>query len=242
MIRAAAVNEVETNAAEFDSFAEGYDQIYGGKDWVFFRDKVMPYTPEKAEYILDAGCGSGSVTLFLSDIGRTCVGIDLSSEMIKLAKRRSEDIGIENVTFVIADLNNLPFIDHAFDFTISANALHHTDIDTSLPELKRLASAGGSILVRDIVVNRPRLHRIALWHVIYNILFFPRLLKSKGARRALQLLTFELRPSWIRHKINQRLLSPQQFEDGFQRILPGCTFPEGPIGVAFWSATGVNAK
>jgi len=227
----------EKKAAEFDSFADGYDAIFGQKSGAFFREKVVPYIPHKPQYILDAGCGSGSVTIRFSELGRFVMGVDISSEMIALAKRRSDEMGIENVAYVIADLEHLPFVDHAFDFTISAYALHHTDIDLSLHEVKRLASEKGEVLVRDLVVNRPRLHRIALWHVFYPLLFFPRLLKSRGIRKAMKLTSFELSPSWIRHKVNQRLLSPKQFEDHYQRILPGCTFPEGPIGVALWKAS-----
>lgn len=232
----------EKKAAEFDSFADGYDSIFGGKNWVYFREKVLPYVSENPRRILDAGCGSGAVTLRFSEIGRFTIGIDISSEMISLAKRRSDEMGVENVAFVIADLEHLPFVDQAFDFTISDFAIHHTDIDLSLHELRRLASENGSVLVRDLVVNRPRLHGIALWHVFYALLLFPRLLRSKGIRRAMKIMIFELNPSWIRHKVNQQLLSPENFEDHYQRMLPGCSFPEGPIGVALWKALGRNSS
>jgi ubiquinone/menaquinone biosynthesis C-methylase UbiE len=229
----------EQNSVEFDSFARGYDETFGNKGEGFFRAKVMPYIQRKPQCVLDGGCGSGSVTLQFSEIAHFVVGIDLSMEMIALAKQRLSEMGAGNVDFVVADLENLPFVNRSFDFTFSAYALHHTDTDMSVSELKRVAGENGSILVRDLVVNRPRLHRIPLWHVIYNIIFFPCLVKNKGLRRAMKLTSFELEPSWIRHKANQNLFSPKQFEESFRQNLPGCTFPEGSTGVAFWTASNM---
>lgn len=228
--------ESMSNAPSFDGFSEKYHETYGRKDTKFLEVKVSPYLPADAGRILDAGCGSGSTTLALSGDGRYVVGVDISHEMIKLARQNQADLENDRVDFLIADLEHLPFKKDSFDFVMSIVVLHHTDLNLSLPGLARIVMANGVILIRDLVINRPHLQGIWLWHVFLTLISVPYLIKRKGVRKAWRLLTFELSPSWIRHKVNQRLLSPTEFESNFSRLLPGCTFPEGPIGVALWQA------
>lgn len=220
--------------ATFDNFSAGYQETYGRKDPQFLEEKVYPYLPSDAQIILDAGCGSGSTTFGISGDHRYVVGVDISHEMIKLAKQNQAQGNKNGIDFLIADLDFLPFKNDSFDFAMSIAALHHTDLNNSLPGLVRITKQQGTILVRDLVVNRPSLQGIWLWHVFLALLSIPFLIKRKGLRNAWRLLSFELNPAWIKHKLNQHLLSPIQFESNYKRLLPGCTFPEGPIGVALW--------
>lgn len=226
-----------SSAASFDGFSEEYHAIYGGKGLNFLEEKVAPYLPADPGRILDAGCGSGTATIALSGEGRYVIGVDISYEMIKLAKINQANLGKHGVEFLIGDLEHLPFKRGSFDFVMSIVALHHTDLGTSLPLLAKIVRKKGVLLVRDLVINRPHLQGIWLWHVLLAFLSIPYLLRRRGLKKAWSLLAFELKPSWIRHKVNQRLLSPDEFETNYSRLLPGCTFPEGPIGVALWKAS-----
>lgn len=66
--------------------------------------------------ILDIGCGTGRHALELTKRGYNVVGIDLSESMIKKAREKAENAGL-NVDFQLADARNLPF-EHEFDLAI----------------------------------------------------------------------------------------------------------------------------
>ena len=76
----------------------------------------------RTDRVLDVGCGTGGST---RDVARlapagTVMGIDLSTRMLKLARRRSEDEGLDNVTFVRGDAQVFPFEPDEHDVVISS--------------------------------------------------------------------------------------------------------------------------
>ena len=48
---------------------------------------------------------------------------------------------------VLADVNRLPFRDACFDYVVSRYTLHHTDLDASLPEVRRVLAPGGLLAI-----------------------------------------------------------------------------------------------
>lgn len=72
--------------------------------------------------VLDIGCGSGQTT---RDAARcaTALGVDLSSRMIELARRRAESEQIANAAFQQADAQVHPFPDQSFDVAISRHGV-----------------------------------------------------------------------------------------------------------------------
>lgn len=77
---------------------------------------------------------------------REMVGLDLSGRMIDLARRRCN--GIENVHFLVADLDATPFPDRRFDVCVVIDALHHLpDEFRTLKELSRVST--------DLVLSEP---------------------------------------------------------------------------------------
>jgi SAM-dependent methyltransferase len=112
----------------FETVARNYD----------FRDRK----------ILVAGCGTGIFEEWLAKRVRIreMVGMDLSERMIDLARRRCN--GIENVHFLVADLDATPFPDRRFDVCVVIDALHHLpDEFRTLKELSRVSS--------DLVLSEP---------------------------------------------------------------------------------------
>jgi SAM-dependent methyltransferase len=70
--------------------------------------------------ILDAGCGNGLLTNAIAGLGATVVGVDASSSVEEAEKRKT----LDNVSFMCADLRNLPFGEE-FDLIYSTGVLHH---------------------------------------------------------------------------------------------------------------------
>lgn len=75
-----------------------------------------------ADCVLDVGCGTGGPTRDVARIATDgeVTGIDLSKRMLELARKRSADEGLDNVTFVWGDAQVFQFEPAAFDFAMSS--------------------------------------------------------------------------------------------------------------------------
>ena len=102
--------------------------------------------------ILDNGCGTGHFADFLKDF--EVVGLDISSGMLKYARRRYSKV-------VQGDSQNLPFPDNYFEVVLARSLLHHLpDPERGLAEIKRVLKPGGQAVFSDtlnsILTNLPR--------------------------------------------------------------------------------------
>jgi SAM-dependent methyltransferase len=94
--------------------------------------------------ILDAGCGSGGTTSYLSRFGRV-TGVDLAPEALVLARKRCLD------RLARSSVGALPFRDGSFDVVTSFDVLYHLNVDddvAALSELRRVLRPGGVLHVR----------------------------------------------------------------------------------------------
>ena len=95
----------------------------------------------KGAKILDVGCGPGGDVKFFLEMGYFAQGIDMSKEMIKIAKRKVPD-GI----FSIMDMRRLGYIDESFDGVFAAYSLIHIparEVVSTLKEFNRVLKKGG---------------------------------------------------------------------------------------------------
>jgi ubiquinone/menaquinone biosynthesis C-methylase UbiE len=86
--------------------------------WFLYRDKpfkeVTDFLKDKTGKVLDFGCGSGRH--FLKKEGLEFYGVDFSKKMLKLAKKKSEQINLKIVLKKSSD--KIPFKENFFDFLI----------------------------------------------------------------------------------------------------------------------------
>jgi len=111
--------------------------------------------------VLDVGCGSGWATRLLADYasnGRV-TGIDISDEMIRVARESSTDYA--NVDFQVAGAEQLPFTDSEFTHAFSMESLYYyPDIPKALKEIHRVLKAGGSfVAVIDLYWENEATHQ-----------------------------------------------------------------------------------
>lgn len=131
----------------------------------FFRDLYATLAKEvSAELtsgkVLDAGCGPGDLALRLAELrpGLRVVGIDVSSDMVRLAARRaSGSPQAARLRFERADVADLSaFPDASFEAVVSSIALHHwRRPERALEELWRVLRPGGFVLLVDFDRDMP---------------------------------------------------------------------------------------
>ena len=99
---------------------------------------------------LDVGCGSGTLSRWLSGRGASVIGIDGSPEMVRTAQAAAQSLGSEGSIpqFQIANLENLPFSDSSFDGVLCSSVLEYTnEPQLCLNEIARITKPGGTLLV-----------------------------------------------------------------------------------------------
>lgn len=108
------------------------------------RSTILPFFQrhvKKGSKILDVGCGDGYGTYKASQAGYDACGVDLSAQMIRMAKDRGEG---ENLSFIEGDLVALPFQDEEFEAVLAVNSLEWTENPlAALTEVKRILQPNG---------------------------------------------------------------------------------------------------
>jgi SAM-dependent methyltransferase len=98
--------------------------------------------------IIEVGCGTGQMSLYLARADRLVVGADLSRSALLLAAAAARRCGIEKVRFVESDIANLGARPGAFDLVYCSGVLHHTpDPATAFRNIAGLARPGGMFVI-----------------------------------------------------------------------------------------------
>lgn len=103
----------EANEKYHDRVAGKYDEIYRGRRWEVWYDisfgAMKPHIPADLRApIVDLGCGTGKYGLRLAKSGYTVTLSDLSRQMLEMARRKADEMGLsERTNFVKADIMDL---------------------------------------------------------------------------------------------------------------------------------------
>lgn len=113
---------------------------------------------------LEVACGPGLISRALARRVGSVHGVDLTPAMVEAARRASDEAGLENVSFSLADATDLTEIDSdSFDGAATRFSLHHIPApERVLAEMNRVVRPGGWVLVGDHVTDEDA--DGAAWH------------------------------------------------------------------------------
>ncbi|MFN8598452.1 MAG: methyltransferase domain-containing protein [Anaerolineae bacterium] len=174
---------------------------------------LLRHMPARCEKALDIGCGTGAFSRLLAQRAQHVLALDLSSQMIRLARERSIDFG--NIEYQVADVLKTDLPSNHFDCIVSIATLHHLPFEALLEKMKSALRPGGVLLVLDLF-KAESIADFALSIPAIPWNFALRLWKEHRLRPP-----SEVRAAWAEHGRTDAYLTLAQVRQGCVRILPG---------------------
>ncbi len=105
--------------------------------------KMLPNI--KGKTILDLGCGAGGMSRFFAENGaKKVVGIDISSNMLKIAKERTLQ---KNISYLNLPMEDISSLNSKFEFVFSSLAFHYVEnFDKLISDISKLLKPNGVLL------------------------------------------------------------------------------------------------
>jgi SAM-dependent methyltransferase len=111
----------------------------------------------KGDTVIDLGSGAGNdcfvARALVGEEGKV-IGIDMTREMIALARSNAEKLGYKNVQFRFGDIENMPVTSKKADVVISNCVLNLVpDKEMAVSEICRVLKVGGHFCISDVVIK-----------------------------------------------------------------------------------------
>lgn len=114
---------------------------------------LQPFS--RGDHLLDAGCGVGVTSCYISELGGCAVtGITLSPIQAAVASRLARRSGAGDMKFVAGDYCNSGFADQSFSHILASESFCHApDKPRALKEMARLLKPGGKLVIADFFLS-----------------------------------------------------------------------------------------
>src|SRR5881398_1372701 len=104
--------------------------------------------------VLELGCGTGYFTRELARSRADIVAIDVSPELLEIAKTNTS---APNVRYEIQNAYELSYPDAVFDSVVGSSVLHHLEIEAAIREIYRVLKVGGTIYFTEPNMLNPQI-------------------------------------------------------------------------------------
>ncbi len=138
-------------AAYFRANAAAWDSIRSlHVDEAEVERALAEAVPAAADELLDIGTGTGRMLQLFGDRVARGVGIDVSRDMLAVARANLEAAGLRNCQVRQGDMYGLPLADAAFDVVTIHQVLHYADRPAAvIAEAARVLRPGGRLVIAD---------------------------------------------------------------------------------------------
>ncbi|PYS48239.1 MAG: class I SAM-dependent methyltransferase [Acidobacteria bacterium] len=142
-------------AASTEQVREDFDRIarltvHAGKSADVYHKYLLSQLPPGCKNVLDVGCGLGDFTRVLAERAERVLAIDLSPEMIRLAREQSAHHH-QKIEYVLGDFMLLDYPAESFDCVVSLATLHHLPLSDALSKMKDALAPGGVLVIQDLI-------------------------------------------------------------------------------------------
>ena len=199
--------------ADFDRLAILDDEGWTANN--HYHDFLLKHVPQNCEDALEIGCGTGAFARLLAKRCKRVVALDLSSEMIRVGRSRSNRF--DNLEFQLADAMTWDFPRSRFDFICSIATLHHLQQRELFVKIKDALKPNGILVVLDLVESNSLVERML------DVFGF-------GVSGGLRLLhngrlkpPAAVRKAWEQHGKHDHYSTVSQMRALADEILPGAT-------------------
>lgn len=136
--------------ADYNLIARHFDQTrkFLSPEMKNWKKYIKP-----GQKILDAGCGNGRLLGLVDRSGVEYYGIDLSEELIAIAKKECQKYNNLKANFQVASILNLPLANDIFDVIFCLSVLHHVPSASgrwqAVAEMQRVLKPGGLLIMSN---------------------------------------------------------------------------------------------
>jgi 2-polyprenyl-3-methyl-5-hydroxy-6-metoxy-1,4-benzoquinol methylase len=200
-----------------DEIREDFDRIalltecHGGASDVY-HEYVRRHLPPQCEKALEIGCGTGVFTRLLAAQARGVFAVDLSPQMIRLARQQSTDY--PNIEYAAADVMRLSLPAESYDCIVSLATLHHLPQEQAVLKMVDALKPGGVLIIHDLVADDRIIDKMTS-ALAYPVSALRRLWKT-GRLRAPR----EVRQAWKAHGEGEVYLTMNEVKEMCRRYLP----------------------
>ena len=107
----------------------------------------------RGKTILEYGCGDGENTVVLANRGARIIALDISAELLDVARKRLDVNGCHDVDLLIGSAHTLPLPDESVDIIFGMAILHHLELDLAAREVCRVLKKGGRAIFEEPTRN-----------------------------------------------------------------------------------------
>lgn len=180
-----------------------------------YHDYLLRLMTPRCESALEVGCGMGEFTRRLAARAQRVTGVDLSPEMLRLARARS--VQQPNIEYLLGDVMQLDLPLAGYDCIVTIATLHHLQLDAALARLKSLLNSGGLLVIQDLIRDD------GIVDLFTSALALPVNLALRLWKTGRLLPPKELRQAWLEHGQGEVYLTMSQVRQMCKRDLPGAS-------------------
>lgn len=160
---------------------------------------LRQFVPARCDRALEIGCGTGTFTRLLARQADHVVAIDLSREMIRVARQHSIDY--HNIEYSVADVMEMDLPSGEFDCIVMIATLHHVPIDQILTRLKQALRPEGVLIIHDLLTPSGIFDRAT------DLIRIPVSMATTYVRTGQFWPSREVRRAWAEHGKHERYLT-----------------------------------
>ena len=140
------VNDDRINADRFLGFADLYDSARP-KCPEKVKEIILAYLGRTPSVVVDLGCGTGLSTIIWSDLSDQVIGIEPSTDMLRVATEKASHL--PNVSFLAGFSDQTGLADNSCDVITCSQSFHWMNPETTLREVSRILRTGGIFAAYD---------------------------------------------------------------------------------------------